>query len=173
MSQKTLFNKNVYCSLISSVILMSATGCKDLSVGNTPLRPNPESPLDRHWSERLIVLKSIDISGDQKEKDSSFAKRLCIDKLKGSISQEEFESRYANKPVRLISGPPMEINITTQIDERRMTTEQYIEKVFIPSYSNGVAMNDGEYVLVPRQREVVKGNLRQIYIRCLFFEYHF
>ena len=138
---------------------------------NTP--SNPLQFLNIFLPKRLVVLKTVSLYGDGEEKDQPLATQLCLDKFRGSITQEEFDKRYRDASVRLVSGPAIEFNVQTEIDERRKVLEPYTERVSVPSYSNGVAMNDGNYITVQKQREVVKGKVRHLDVQCTAFEYHF
>lgn len=123
--------------------------------------------------KRLVVIKVVQGYGDFQERDTSLVTGLCIAKYKGSITQEQFDEKYSGRDVRLISGPPIKYSVHTEVDERFTVTEDYIDQVSVPSYIDGVAMNDGKTIAVKKQREVVKGRLRSIYGQCTAFEYHF
>lgn len=123
--------------------------------------------------KRLIVIKVVQGYGDFQESDASLVTSLCLAKYRGSITQDVFEDKYSDRNVRLISGPPIEYSVHTEVDERFTLTEEYIDQVSVPSYVDGVAMNDGETIAVKKKRKIVRGRLRNIYGQCTAFEYHF
>jgi len=123
--------------------------------------------------KRLIVVKVIQGYGDFQARDTFLVTSLCLAKYKGSITQEQFEQKYSGRNVRLVSGPPIEYSVHTEADERITVTEEYVDQVSVPSYVDGIAMNDGKTIAIKKKRELVRGRLRNIYAQCTAFEYHF
>jgi len=124
-------------------------------------------------AKRVTVVKVYEAYGDYSDKDRLFTERLCLSKIKGAISQDEFDRRYSETPVRLVSGSALKYSMKGQVDERRKEVEEYIEMVEVPTYINDVAMDDGKMMPAKKTRTVVRGSLRNIYVECTAFEYHF
>ena len=160
-------------SKIIVALILPLIGCSGPSENNRSTNSDSSESNKGILSKRLIVLKAVNTYGDYEDKDADLVTRLCIEKYNGSITQEAFEARYGNLNARLVSGPAIEYTAQTQIDERRKVTEECIEYVLVPTYLDGVAMNDGKRVAVRKQREIVEGRIRNIYVQCTAFEYHF
>lgn len=124
-------------------------------------------------TKRVTVVKVYEAYGDYTDKDRLFTERLCLSKIKGAIAQDEFDRKYSETSVRLVSGPALKYSVKGQIDERRKEEEEYIDMVEVPTYINDVAMDDGRVMPVKKTRTVIHGSLRNINAECTAFEYHF
>jgi hypothetical protein len=154
-------------------LTLAVTSCTRNEPANPSLFTPPEKLFNLFSPRRLIVIKVVQGYGDFEESDTALITDLCLKKYKGSITQEQFEEKHSGQNIRLVSGPPIEYSVHTEVDERLTVAEYYIDRVSVPSYIDGVAMNDGKTIAIKKQREIVKGRLRNIYAQCTAFEYHF
>jgi hypothetical protein len=157
---------------IASLVLVVSSCAGDQGLAPTHFTPRKDL-FDSLPPKRLIVIKDVNGYGDFEKRDAALIAGLCLKKYKGSIMQEQFGKDYSDRNVRLVSGPPIEYSVHAEVDERFTATEEYVDQVVVPSYIDGVVMNDGKTIAVKKQRAVVKGRLRNIYGQCTAFEYHF
>lgn len=119
------------------------------------------------------MIKVVDMYGDYQRKDYRVIEDLCLAERKGSIDEATFQNEYKERRAYLVSGPAIKFSVSTQIDERKNGIQKYSVRIPVHTVVNGIAMNDGDYRLETRTRQVTTGRIRSIYGVCTAFEYHF